>query len=44
MQYVVKYKLFFHNFNMEVYGPVLIENGLAFFYGEQNSNVYNEIA
>ena len=42
MQYVVKYKLFFHTFNKETEAKIKVDNGLFYFNGERNCNVYNE--
>ena len=42
MQYVVKYKLFFHTFNKEIEDTIKINNGLSYFNGERNCTVYNE--
>ena len=42
MQYVVKYKLFFHTFNKEIEDTIKVDNGLSYFNGERNSSVYNE--
>ena len=42
MQYVVKYKLFFHAFNNEIEGTIKINNGLSYFNGERNCSIYNE--
>ena len=42
MQYIVKYKLFFHTFNKEIEDTLAVDNGLSFFDGERNCNVYNE--
>ena len=42
MQYVVKYKLFFHTFNKEVEDTIKVGNGLSYFDGERNRSVYNE--
>ena len=42
MQYVVKYKLFFHNFNKEIEDTIKVDNGLSYFSGEKNCSVYNE--
>tara|TARA_A100000164_G_C21486951_1_gene576131 strand:- start:53 stop:322 length:270 start_codon:yes stop_codon:yes gene_type:complete len=42
MQYVVKYKLFFHTFNKEIEDTVKVDNGTYYFNGERNCNVYNE--
>ena len=42
MQYIVKYKLFFHTFNKEIEDKIAVDNGLSFFDGEMNCSVYNE--
>ena len=42
MQYVIKYKLFFHTFNKEIVGIIKVDNGLSYFNGEINCSVYNE--
>ena len=42
MQYVVKYKLFFHSFNKEIEATFKVDNGLSYFNGEKNCSVYNE--
>tara|TARA_B100002019_G_C20932120_1_gene432653 strand:+ start:73 stop:342 length:270 start_codon:yes stop_codon:yes gene_type:complete len=42
MQYIVKYKLYFHTFNKEIEDTVSVENGLSYFDGEMNASVYNE--
>ena len=42
MQYVVKYKLFFHTFYKEIKGTTILDNGLTYFNGERNCSVYNE--
>ena len=42
MQYVVKYKLFFHTFNKEIEDTIKVDNGLSYFNGERNCSVYNE--
>ena len=42
MNYVVKYKLYFHTFNKEVEGTASVENGLSYFDGDKNCSVYNE--
>ena len=42
MQYLVKYKLFFHTFNKEIEDTIKVDNGLSYFNGERNSSVYNE--
>ena len=42
MQYVVKYKLFFHTFNKEIEDTIKVDNGLCYFNGERNCSVYNE--
>ena len=42
MQYVVKYKLFFHTFNKEIEDTIKVDNGLSYFNGEMNCSVYNE--
>ena len=42
MQYVVKYKLFFHTFNKEIEDTIKVDNGLHYFNGERNCRVYNE--
>ena len=42
MQYVVKYKLFFHTFNKEIEDTIKVDNGLSYFNGERKCNVYNE--
>ena len=44
MQYVVKYKLFFHTFNKEIEDVIKVDNGLSYFNGERNCGVYNEAA
>ena len=43
MQYVVKYKLFFHTFNKEIEDTIKVDNGLSYFNGERNCSVYNEV-
>ena len=42
MQYVVKYKLFFHTFNKEIEDTIKVDNGFSYFNGERNCSVYNE--
>ena len=42
MQYVVKYKLFFHFFNKEIEDTIKVDNGLSYFNGERNCSVYNK--
>ena len=42
MQYVVKYKLFFHTFNKGIEDTIKVDNGLSYFSGEKNCSVYNE--
>ena len=42
MQYIVKYKLYFHTFNKEIEDKLSVKNGLSFFDGERNCSVYNE--
>ena len=42
MQYVIKYKLFFHTFNKEIEDSIKVDNGLSYFNGEKNCSVYNE--
>ncbi len=42
MQYVVKYKLFFHTFNKEIEDSIKVDNGLSYFNGEIKCSVYNE--
>ena len=42
MQYVVKYKLFFHTFNKEIEDTIKVDNGLSYFNGEMNCSVYSE--
>ena len=42
MQYVVKYKLFFHTFNKETEDTIKVDNGMSYFNGERNCSVYNE--
>ena len=42
MQYVVKYKLFFHTFNKEIEDKIIVDNGLSYFNGEKNCSVYDE--
>jgi hypothetical protein len=42
MQYIVKYKLFFHTFNKQIEDVVKVDNGLLYFNGERNCSVYNE--
>ena len=42
MQYVVKYKLFFHTFNKEIEDTIKVDNGLSYFNGESNRSIYNE--
>ena len=43
MQYVVKYKLFFHTFNKGIEDTIKVDNGLSYFNGEKNCSVYNEV-
>jgi len=43
MQYVIKYKLFFHSFNKEIEDTIKVDNGLSYFNGERNCSVYNEV-
>ena len=40
MQYLVKYKLFFHTFNKEIEDTIKVDNGLSYFNGERNCSVY----
>ena len=42
MQYVVKYKLFFHTFNKEIENTIKVYNGLSYFNEERNRSVFNE--
>ena len=42
MQYLVKYKLFFHTFNKEIEDTIKLDNGLSYFNGGRNCSVYNE--
>ena len=42
MHYVVKYKIYFHSLSKEVENKLSIENGIRFFDGEMNRNVYTE--
>ena len=42
MQYVVKYKLFFHTFNKEIEDTIKVDYGLSYFNGERNCSVYIE--
>ena len=42
MQYIVKYKLFFHTFNKEIEDTIKVDNGLSYFNGEKNCNAYYE--
>ena len=42
MQYLVKYKLFFHTFNKEIEDTIKVDNGLSYFNGERNCSIYNE--
>ena len=41
MQYIVKYKLFFHTFNIQVEGKIKVNNGFSYFNVEINFRVYN---
>ena len=43
MQYLVRYKLFFHTFNKEIESTIKVDNGLSYFNGERNCSVYNEV-
>ncbi|MEC8100349.1 MAG: hypothetical protein VX089_03945 [Pseudomonadota bacterium] len=42
MQYIVRYKLFFHTFNKKIEGTIKKDNGLFYFNRKINCNVYNE--
>ena len=42
MQYLVKYKLFFHTFNKEIEDTIKVDYGLSYFNGERNYSVYNK--
>ena len=42
MQYVVKYKLFFHTFFKEIEDTIKLDNGLSYFIGKRNFSVYKE--
>ena len=42
MQYLVKYKLFFHTFNKEIEDTIKVDNGFSYFNAERNCSVYNE--
>ena len=42
MQYVVKYKLFFHTFYKEIEGIIKLDKGLSYFNVEGNCSIYNE--
>ena len=42
MQYVVKYKSFFHTFNKEIEDKIKVDNVLSYFNGERKCSVYNE--
>ena len=42
MQYVVKYKLFFHTFNKEIEDTIKVDNGMSYFNGKRNFSINNE--
>ena len=42
MQYLVKYKLFFHTFNKKIEDTIKLDNGLSYFNRGRNCSVYNE--
>ena len=42
MQYVVKYKLYFHTFNKEIEDTIKVDNSFSYFNGEKNCSIYNE--
>ena len=42
MQYLVKYKLFFHTFNKEIEDTIKVNNGLSYFNGDSNCSIYSE--
>ena len=42
MQYIVKYKLFFHTFNKEIEDTIKVDNSFSYFNGEKNCSIYNE--
>ena len=42
MQYVEKYKLFFHTFNKEIEDTINLDNGFYHFNVERNCSFYNE--
>ena len=42
MQYVVKYKLFFHTLFKEIEDTIKLDNGLSYFIGKRNFSVYKE--
>ena len=41
MQYVIKYKLFFHTFNKEIEETIKVDNALSYFNRKSNCSVYN---
>ena len=42
MQYIVKYKLFFHTFNKKIYDTIKIASGVAYFNAERNCMVHSQ--
>ena len=42
MQYVIKYKLFFHSFNKQLIDTIKVNNRLSSIYVDKNYSVYNE--
>ena len=42
MQYIIKYKLFFHTFNKEIEDTIKVNNGLSYLNWDRNCSVYNE--
>ena len=43
MNYVVKYKLYFHTYNTEIEARLIVPNGLSYFDGEMNKTVHHEL-
>ena len=42
MQYIVKYRLFFHTLYKEIEDTIKTDNGLSYFIGKRTFSVYNE--
>lgn len=42
MSYIVSYKIYLHSLNKEVENKLSIDDGIRFFDGEMNRNVYSQ--